>query len=350
MPHLLERDLNHVMAHTGSMWESLRDQRVFITGGTGFVGTWLLESLAWANERLKLDVTAVVLTRHPETFFKKAPHLVGSKALRFLEGDAHSFTYPEGPFSFVIHAATEKTIPATPQQPLASYDRDLETTRHVLQFASTHKTSRFLFTSSGAVYGKQPPQMTHLDEEYVGAPLTTDLNSAYGQAKHASEFMCSMYARQFGFTAVISRLFAFSGPYLPLSLNFAIGNFVRDVLAGRPISIAGDGTPYRSYLYSADLAIWLWTLLIRGESTRPYNVGSDEAVTIRELADAVTRSTVPTTVVTVSRTAEPGTPPARYVPSIDRARNELGLRPIVPLEDGIRRMYQWYSETARHGN
>src|SRR5947209_7804617 len=112
MPHLLERDLNHVLAHTASIWESLRNQRIFITGGTGFVGTWLLESLAWANEQLKLDVTAVVLTRYPESFFKKAPHLAGNKALQFLEGDAHSFKYPEGRFPLVIHAATEKTIPA----------------------------------------------------------------------------------------------------------------------------------------------------------------------------------------------------------------------------------------------
>ncbi len=122
--------------------------------------------------------------------------------------------------------------------------------------------------------GNSPPELTHIPEDYAGAPPTTDSTSAYGQAKRASEFLCTMYARQFGFAAVIARLFAFAGPYLPLNLNFAIGNFMRDVLAGGPVRIAGDGTPYRSYLYAADLAVWLLTFLIKGKSARPYNVGS----------------------------------------------------------------------------
>jgi len=335
MPHALGGDLDHVLAHTSDIWDALRGQNILITGGTGFVGTWLVESFVWANERLQLDARAFLLTRNPDAFRAKAPQAANHSSIHFLMGDARSFTYPDGEFPFVIHAATEQGhAPGT-------FDLDLQATKHVLEFARTHATKRLLFTSSGAVYGRQPPNWTHIPEEYSGAPSTVDLNSAYGHAKRASEFLCAMYAQQFGFCAVIARLFAFAGPHLPLDLNFAIGNFVRDVLGGGPVRIAGDGTPYRSYLYAADLAIWLWTLLMRGESARPYNVGSGEDLSIADLARTVVENTVPGTRIEIARQPIPGAMPSRYVPSVERARSELRLTPLIRLDEAVRRMYRW---------
>jgi dTDP-glucose 4,6-dehydratase len=341
MAHSLERDLAHILEKTGDVWEGLRGESLFITGGTGFVGTWLVESFVWANDRLNLGARAVLLTRNPELFQAKAPHAAQHPSVQYLLGRGDDFEFPEGKFPFVIHAATEKSFAPTPDEPTGTFEPDLRATRRVLDFARTHGTKRLLFTSSGAVYGKQPPELTHIPEEYAGAPSTVDANSAYAQAKRASEFLCCMYARQFGFTAVIARLFAFAGPYLPLNINFAIGNFIRDVLAGGPVRIGGDGTPYRSYLYAADLAIWLWTLLMRGESARPYNAGSADAVTIAQLAKLVVENTAPGTPIEIAQERVPGAPPSRYVPSVNRAREELELEPTIPLEEAIRRMYAW---------
>ena len=329
MAHPLAQDLDHVLAHTSEVWDALRGQKIFITGGTGFVGTWLVESLVWANERLNLNAQALLLTRSPGRV------RVNNPALQVLKGDIRSFAYPESDFAFVIHAATEQGHAPS------NFELDIQGTRHVLEFARTHGTRWLLFTSSGAVYGRQPPELTHIPEDYPGAPSTVDLNSGYGQAKRASEFLCANYAQRFGFSAIIARLFAFAGPHLPLDLNFAIGNFVRDVLAGGPVRIAGDGTPYRSYLYAADLAIWLWTLLVRGESGRPYNVGSGEDLTIADLARTVVANTAPGIPIEIARQVVPGVPPSRYVPSVERARIELGLTPRIPLDEAIRRMYQW---------
>jgi dTDP-glucose 4,6-dehydratase len=328
----LANDLDHVLAHTSGIWEALRGQSIFITGGTGFVGTWLVESLVRANERLNLNARAILLTRNPERV------RVRHSSVQLLKGDVRTFTYPEGEFAFVIHAATEQ------QHHPGMFELDLQGTKHVLEFARIRGTKRFLFTSSGAVYGKQPPELTHIPEDYPGAPPTVDLISAYGQAKRASEFLCAMYAQQFRFSTVIARLFAFAGPHLPLDLNFAIGNFIRDVLSGGPVRIAGDGTPYRSYLYAADLAIWLWTLFIRGESARPYNVGSGDDLTIASLARAVVDNTIPGTPIEIARQRVTGAPPSRYVPSVERARAELGLTPLIPLAEAIRRMYTWNRE------
>jgi nucleoside-diphosphate-sugar epimerase len=331
----LAADLDHILRHTEGIWEPLRGQRIFITGGTGFFGHWLLESFARANAELELEATACVLTRNPAAFAAKAPHLAADSSIQLLAGDFTNFSFPDGPFHSVLHAATALG------EPLDIFDANLEGTRRVLEFARRSGVTRFLFTSSGAAYGRQPSEMTHIPEDYAGAPDTMDAGSAYGQSKRACEFMVGMYARQYGFAAPIARCFAFSGPHLPLDLNFAIGNFVRDALAGGPIRIGGDGTPRRSYLYAADLAVWLWTILLRGESCRLYNVGSGDDLSIAELAAKVAVSVSPEVGVTIGREAVPGGPVARYVPSVARAENELGLRAWISLDEGIRRMGEW---------
>ncbi|MBV9404380.1 MAG: NAD(P)-dependent oxidoreductase [Acidobacteriaceae bacterium] len=341
--HPLQQDLDFILEHSADIWAPLRNQQIFITGGTGFIGTWLVESLVWANDRLDLNTRAVLLTRNPEAFRRKAPHAANHPSIQFHRGEAATFDFPDGEFPFVIHGATEPHIPSTPEEPTANFDLDLRATHRALDFARTHGTRRFLFTSSGKAYGEQPPEITNVPEEYPGAPLTIDLKSPYGQAKHASEFVCAMYGRQFGFTTVLTRLFAFSGPHLPLDLNFAIGNFVRDVLKGGPVRIEADGTPYRSYLYAAEMAIWMWTLLTRGES-RIYNVGSGEGLSIAELARAVVENTVPETRIEIARTPIAGALPSRYVPAVDRVRKEFGLRQILPLDEQIRRMYAWHQQ------
>ena len=341
MPHPLAGDLDHILEHTSNVWPELRHANIFITGGTGFVGIWLLESLLWAEDRHHLGLHATAITRGPAAFARKAPHLAAHPALSLLEADATSFPFPEGPFPFVIHASAERHFAPVPEHPLSTFDRDVKATRRVLEFARTHSTRRLLFTSSGAVYGKQPPTLTHIPEDYPGAPSTTDLASPYGQSKRVSEWMCAMYAAQYGFAPLITRLFTFVGPHLPLDINFAVGNFIRDALAGTPIRIAGDGTPYRSYLYAADLAIWLWTILVAGQPSRPYNVGSAEEITIAGLARTVAESTRPGTPIEIARQPIPGSPPARYVPNVTRAAEELNLRPLISLPEGIRRTCDW---------
>ena len=337
----LAADLDHVLAHTRDLWDELRCQRVFITGGTGFFGCWLLESLLWANDRLELDAGVTVLTRSPESFRAKVPHLAGHKAVTVIEGDVRTFGFPAGGFSHIIHAATESSAKLNAEDPLLMLDTIVEGTRHTLDFAKACNAKRFLLTSSGAVYGKQPPGLTHIPEDYDGAPDPLDPGSAYGQGKRLAEHLCALYARQSDIEMKIARCFAFVGPYLPLDIHFAIGNFIRDGLNGGPIIVQGDGTPQRSYLYAADLAIWLWTILLRGESCRPYNVGSEESLSVAETAQAVARAFNPIITVELRGTPNPSKPRERYVPTVSRARTELDLHLRIPLNMGIRRALDW---------
>ncbi len=337
----LGNDLDHILAHTEGLWEKLRGKRIFITGGTGFMGRWLLESFAWANDNLNLNASALVLTRNKEAFQTKAPNLAENPAIQFHIGDVRDFDFPEGQFSHIIHAATSASAKLNEEDPLLMFDTIVEGTRHTLDFAVHCGAGKFLLTSSGAVYGKQPPEMTHIPEDYRGAPDSADPNSAYGEGKRAAELLCAIYAKKYGIESKIARCFAFVGPYLPLDIHYAIGNFIRDGLNGGPIQVKGDGTPYRSYLYAADLAIWLWTFLFKGESCRPYNVGSDEAISIKEVAYKVAASFPNSPKVLVAKSPVPGRSVERYVPAIKKARESLGLDCPVNTDEAINRTVKW---------
>jgi dTDP-glucose 4,6-dehydratase len=338
-------DLNSIFRETESLWEEMRNQRIFLTGGTGFFGCWLLESFAYINRVLDLNAEATVLTRNPAAFAAKCPHLAANSAITLLPGDVRTFDFPEGEFSFVIHAATEASARQAADEPLEMLTTILAGTERTLKFAASHGTRKLLLTSSGAVYGPQPSDIVHLGEDYRGGPDPLDPSSVYAEGKRVSEQMCALYAKHTTMEIKIARCFAFVGPHLPLGAHFAIGNFIGDVLAGRPIHIGGDGTPRRSYLYASDLAIWLWTMLFRAPSLFPVNVGSSESVSISELANTVAATLNPDTRIHVLGQPIPGAAPMRYVPSVDRANQLLGLKPTVVLEEAIRRTAAWYRGT-----
>jgi dTDP-glucose 4,6-dehydratase len=344
-------DLDLILEHTRELWTEVRGQRIFITGGTGFFGCWLVESFLAINRALNLDAQATVLTRNPAAFRRKCPHLAADQALTLVAGDVRDFAFgnspfPAGEFQFVIHAATEASARQAAEQPLEMLQTILRGTERTLQFAASHGTRKFLLTSSGAVYGPQPASITHLPEDYAGAPNPLDRGSVYAEGKRAAELMCALYSKPGQMECKIARCFAFVGPHLPLDAHFAIGNFIRDAMRGDAIRINGDGTPKRSYLYAADLAIWLWTILFRAPAMEAFNVGSDEAVSIAELAAAVNAALGSNAEVHIAKQTAPGGPVLQYVPSIEKTKRQLGLAVGVSLEDAIRRTAAWHGYCA----
>ena len=311
----------------------------------GLFGPWLLESLSYCNRELNLDINALVLCRDPKSVARRLPHLMDDKSIQFVAGDVRSFDFPDGECEFVIHAAAPSSgADAVPSLGLIS--TMVNGLERVLAFAKACHTKAFLFVSSGAVYGPQPERLSHIPESYLGGPDWLNPNAAYAEGKRVSEQMCALCARDSDIQFAIARCFAFVGPHLPLDQHFAIGNFIGDALAGRNLAIRGDGTPMRSYLYTADLAIWLWTLLLSpsepNREPRVINVGSAESVSIAGLASLVIEELNPSLRVEIALQAAPNAPLLQYVPEVKRAETLLQLRPTVSLREAIRRTADWY--------
>ncbi len=337
MANPLADDLEHILEQTGDVWDELRGNRIFLSGGTGFFGCWLLESFLWATERLGLNASATVLTRDPESFRAKAPHLAESAAIKLIAGDVRDFPFPDGTFTHVVHAATDSAIVPSATEITSTI---VSGTEHCLAFAEQANCGKFLFTSSGAVYGTQPPEISHMREDSGGWPDPMHASTPYGEAKRFAEAQCQA-AQASDFETKIARCFAFVGPYMNLNVHFAIGNFLRDQMRGGPIVVKGDRKAVRSYLYASDLAIWLWTILFRGASGRAYNVGSEDAVSIGDLARFIGSHAKPPVQVRIDGTPS-SVPGARYVPSTERARGELALDQWIDLEQAINKTRRWF--------
>lgn len=339
-PPLSKDDLTHAFAALGEDgWRALAGKRLFLTGGTGFVGKWLLATLIEARRRLDLGCHATVLSRDPDGFAAAVPQLARDSSIELVRGDVRDFAFPDGHFDVVIHAATDVMAQRTPRQ---IFEACVQGTRRVLEFAQKAGAANFLLVSSGATYGRQPPALELLPEDYPGAPDPLLPTSAYGEGKRAAEWLACAHAAETGMHVSVARCFAFVGPYLPLDRQFAIGNFLRAAIAGEEIVIRGDGTQYRSYLHAADMAAWLWAVLLRGRSGTAYNVGGEESLSILELAQRIVQLLDAASPVRVLQTAVPGQPPERYVPDTTRARTELGVMPQFTLDDAIARTARWH--------
>jgi len=338
---LPRQDLDHVLDCTADLWPDLRRQHLFVTGGTGFFGRWLVETFLWAEQRLALQARMTVLTRDPARFLATAPHLAHASALHLLQGDICTLPRLPDDASVFIHGAATVGVAATHLGNLDTWNTLVRGTQRILDLAYRNSVSSLLFISSGAIYGRQPPEIARLAETFAGAPDLTTARSAYGEGKRAAEMLCTLYAKAFDIPIKIARCFAFVGPHLPLNAQYAVGNFIRDGMAGGPIRVSGDGTAVRTYLYAADLSIWLWTILLRGQSLHPYNVGSTEAMTIREVAERVADMFEPRPTIHIAQRGLPEVARSFYVPEVSRAQIELGLQETIPFHDAVFRTIRW---------
>ena len=309
-------------------------KRIFITGGTGFLGKSMLDYRLRNPEWEWAQAEWVILSRSPERFTAGYPQLANQAGVSLVSGDVRDFVFPEGPFDVIIHAATSAVVTLSDDEMTSVI---VKGTQHVVDFAKSVDCKTILFTSSGAVYG---PRTEPAHEGDACNPTT-----AYGKGKLAAERLLV----ESELDVKIARCFAFVGPHLNRKIHYAIGNFIQNCLDGAPVVINGDGTPLRSYLYADDLVEWLFSILERGRTGQPYNVGSNEGVSIRNLAERVRSALGAKNEIKVLGVPSGGAPSV-YVPNVARGQGELGLTVKIGLEDAVKLSVKEISRRPQNGH
>lgn len=318
----------------------LSGSNFFITGGTGFIGIWMLLLLLTIKEQTGQKFEITILTRNPKAFKQKAPRIASQVTI--VNGSLENFACPESKkYDYVLHAAIDSIFSA--KDSVSFLDSMTQNTKCVLEFALSHDCKKFLFISSGAVYGGGINGEQLFSESQNSAPTFSNCSykAIYGEGKRLGELLSSLYAQKGVFETKIARPFTFIGPYLPLDANYAVGNFINNALNNEPIIVNSDGTSLRSYMYAADMAEWLLTILFYGENSQPYNVGSNVPISILGLAKTIASVVgYPDSQIVVK--SDMSHKPDCYVPSTALAEKHLGLKINYSLEDSVRSTIEWH--------
>jgi len=345
MRKMIRQDCSRVLGERPVGLDALQGGVLLITGGTGFMGTWLTEMAAYLNDHHQFGLRLLLLSDRASQFAGRAPHLAARKDVQLIERNVVNVTEIPEEVTWIIHAAADPDSRNHATDPLGTLRTTIRGTDALLQatvrLPNLHK---ILHVSSGLVYGLQPHEVPNLSESFVGGLDCTATSQAYAEGKRASEAVCAAYRTQFRLPILTVRPFAFLGPYQSLDRPWAANNFIRDGLRGGPIRIQGDGQSVRSYMYPADMALWLLTVLARGGPGAVYNLGSPHGITLIDLAQRIV-SLLPEPVKIVTRMLGLNAPgPTRLVPDTSHGQETLGLEIKTDLESSIRLALQWYRE------
>jgi dTDP-glucose 4,6-dehydratase len=330
-----------------SRLEALRNGVLLVTGGTGFMGTWVSAMVAHLNDRHRFGIRLRLLSGHASRFRQRAPHLADRKDVELIERDIVNVVDLPDDVTWIIHAAADPDSRVHMSDPLGTVRVILRGTDALLQAAARLGNIRkILHVSSGLIYGSQPLDLPLVREGFAGGLDCSLPSQSYAEAKRAAETICAAYRTQTRLPIATVRPFAFLGPCQLLDRPWAANSFIRDSLLGGPIRIHGDGESVRSYMYPADMALWLLAMLAEAPPGSTYNLGSPVGVTLNDLAAKIV-ACFPHPVRIINRMLGANAPGAtRLVPDVSLAQRAFGLPSQTDLETAIRRAVKWYGAGA----
>ena len=321
----------------------LRSRRIAVTGGTGFLGTWIAEMVATINEEYGLDVTLDLYSRHTAGWKMKYPHLSDRRDINLHSQDVRSPFEFDPAINFVIHAAGIPNKRVHSSDPIRVESTIVEGIKNTLEAASKlNNLNRFLNVSSGSVSGAptRPGGISEID--YFPIP-SGQLHLVYADAKRAAESIATIYRNQFRMPISTIRPFTFAGPYQALDRPWAFNSFLLDVLMDRDIRIHGEGGAIRSYLYGSDAAWWTMVALVNGADGATYNFGGSKAITHLDLVELICKNLTTRPSVTLNSMPSIQSGCDDFYPNIEFTQKSLGVSQTCLLPEMIDKTLRWHA-------
>ena len=335
----IENDFRYILDEGDRCLNHLNNKHILLTGCTGFIGKWLiLTLLTFIKNNQKIDIYLDIVTRNKKKLLANSIIDFNYPFINIIETDIRKITLNKS-YDYVVHGATSASAQLNENNPVEMFSVIIDGTKRLLEELVKQKFSgKVMNLSSGAVYGLQSKIKNVKELDMTGPDIINPIN-AYAEAKRASESLFSLFKKQHNIKFVNARIFALLGPLLPLDIHFAAGNFINCAINGNKILINGDGTPIRSYLYPTDLILWILFLMSNKDSEGAYNLGSDEAISIEELAKLISNKY--NVSYSVANEIDKGWNISRYVPCNKKIIKFTNIKQSVPLEDAINRTFLW---------
>ncbi len=349
IPHqIIEQDCEQVVAGKLDQLAGLRGETLLITGGTGFVGTWITELVIHLNDHYNFGARVKLLSRQELDSRTVTPHLMGRNDVEFIRQDVRAITDLPEDVTLLIHAAASPDTRLHASDPLRTIRTITQGTDAVLAAAARlPRLKRIMNVSSALIYGSQPWEVKDMAENYGGGLLDcASMLSSYAEAKRLGETLVAAYRNEHRLPIVNMRPFAFIGPYQRLDRPWAINNFIRDGLLGGVIRILGDGETVRSYMYASDMAFWSLRILLSGAVGCSYNVGSPDGIRLRTLAEKIATCFPGPIQIECRGLIDGKGKRSKMIPNVSAGESQLGLSVNVDLDSAIRQTILWNQKTS----
>lgn len=343
---IVAEDIVSIVATTHVDWNVFAGKRVLITGASGFLPAYMVETLLYLNCEHNLNVHITALVRNKVNFERRFSHHLGNPNLTALVQDVSMPISLALPHHFIIHAASQASPKYYGIDPVGTLSANVLGTMQLLELARRHPLISFLYFSSGEVYGET--QCVPTKESDYGYIDPTSIRSCYAESKRMGENMCVSWHAQYQVPCKISRPFHTYGPGMKLDDGRVYADFVRDIIENRPITLKSTGTASRAFCYLSDATAGFFSVLLNGENGIPYNVGNSQAeISIKDLASLLVdlfpeKGLHVTTEVHQTGTRYLQSQISRNCPDISRI-NALGWMPKTSLADGFKRTIESYS-------
>ncbi|OFZ83440.1 MAG: hypothetical protein A2583_09960 [Bdellovibrionales bacterium RIFOXYD1_FULL_53_11] len=345
---IAREDTREVLKGRAERLARLRGGTLVVTGGTGFFGTWIAETVSTLNDDYSFGIRLVLVSRSTDQFRALRPHLAGRKDISLVKADVRHLIEVPKETNWLIHAAgnpDSRFHASNPVETMTVISGGIESVLRAVDRCSDF--NMFLNLSSGLVYGAQPLDLQRMPESYGGAPRSGAITSVYAEAKRYAETVCAAARSQARIPVVTVRPFAFIGPYHSLDTPWAINSFIRDALSGNPVRVLGDGQTVRSYMYPSDAALWTLAMLTGGATGQEYNLGSPEEITLENLARLVAGHFRAQPEIRLCCGPAGLNQRSRFVPDVGAAERALGLDITVGIERAVARTIEWNREQRR---